>query len=114
MCLNLNDLPLSRAKNVKRVIIPDQISLSFGNAMRRLVIKGIPQADLDHSLDRIQELQQWASKERIDRWAMRAALLKALNEDANDYFEHGKGDFREIAAFDNGVAVAVESLKEEM
>ena len=78
---------------------------------RRLSIEGIPQNDLDKILDRMQELKQWVSKENIDRWAFRAALLKALNEDANEYFESKVGTFREIAAFDNGVAVAIESFK---
>lgn len=79
--------------------------------MRRLSIDGIPQRDLDQSLDKMSELKQWVSKEKIDRWAFRAALLEALNGDANYYFENKKGTFREIAAFDNGVAVALESFK---
>ena len=80
------------------------------SSARHLSIEGIPKRDLDLSLEKIEELRQWALREKIDRWAFRAALLKALNEDANEYFELAKGTFREIAAFDNGVAVTLESL----
>lgn len=53
------------------------------------------------------EFVQWAVLEKVDRWAFRASLLKALYDDADDYFKKGEGTFREIAAFDNGVATAL-------
>lgn len=81
--------------------------------MKRLSIEGIPQKDLDTCIEKVKELQEWAMKEKMDRWAFRAALLKALNEDASDYFEQKRGTFREMAAFDNGVAVALESFGKE-
>lgn len=79
--------------------------------MKRLSIDGIPQKDLDESLNRVEELRIWAEKENIDRWAFRAALLKALYNNADEYFERENGTYREIAAFDNGVATVMDSLK---
>lgn len=78
-----------------------------------LVIEGIPQDSLDRCLDRMHELSQWAVKEKIDRWAFRAALIKALYDNADEYFASGQGTFREIAAFDNGVATALKKTKVE-
>ena len=78
--------------------------------MQELNIEGVPQGDLDQSIKRVEELQLWARENRIDRWAFRASLLKALNEDAERFFSETRGTFREIAAFDNGVATALESI----
>jgi hypothetical protein len=80
---------------------------------KKLRIDGVPEKDLDICLVKISEFQAWAKSEKIDRWALRAALLKALDEDADGYFAKKTGTFREIAAFDNGVAKAIESLREE-
>ncbi len=80
--------------------------------MKRLSVEGILQKDLDLCVDTIAAIQDWAKKEKVDRWAFRAALLKALFEDAENYFEETKGNYREIAAFDNGVANTLDSLKE--
>jgi hypothetical protein len=79
--------------------------------LQELSIEGVPQADLDQSVKRVEELQHWARENSIDRWAFRASLLKALAEDAEQFFSETKGTFREIAAFDNGVATALDSLK---
>ena len=79
--------------------------------MKGLSIEGIPQKDLERSMDKIEQVTQWAKLENIDRWALRAALLKALYEDAEEYFASAKGNYREMAAFDNGVATALESMK---
>lgn len=79
--------------------------------MGQISIEGIPQKDLDLCLHKFQGLQEWARREKIDRWAFRACLVKALNDDAHEYFQEAKATFREIAAFDNGVAKAIE-LKE--
>lgn len=77
--------------------------------MGQISIEGIPQDELDLCLHKIHELQEWAKKRGVDRWAFRAALIKALNDDSKGFFEEAKGTFREIAAFDNGVANALES-----
>jgi hypothetical protein len=79
--------------------------------MPRLRIEGIPQKDLDRSVEKIEEIQKWAAQEKLDRWAFRAALLKALYEDAEEYFMKTKSTYREMAAFDNGVATTLDSLK---
>ncbi|MGI0090191.1 MAG: hypothetical protein ACREBS_00635 [Nitrososphaerales archaeon] len=79
--------------------------------MKNLNIEGIAQKDLDQSMNKIDEFQQWARLEKVDRWAFRAALLKALYDDAEEYFASTNGNYRELAAFDNGVATALESLK---
>ena len=76
-----------------------------------LRIEGIPQKDLDRCVEKIEEIQSWAKKEGLDRWAFRAALLKALHEDEEDYFKETNSNFREMAAFDNGVATSLDSLK---
>jgi hypothetical protein len=78
---------------------------------RKLEIEGVPQKDLDSSVDRVEQLVDWAKKEKIDPWALRAALLTALYDNAEEYFVTTKGTYREIAAFDNGVATALDSLK---
>lgn len=77
--------------------------------MDQISIEGVPQRDLDLCLRKIQDLQEWAKRENIDRWAFRAGLVKALNEDASEYFQEDNATFREIAAFDNGVAKAIET-----
>jgi hypothetical protein len=79
--------------------------------MNILRIDGIPQDDLDRCVARLEEIQRWAMQERLDRWAFRAALLKALHDDSEEYFRKTNGTFREIAAFDNGVATAIESIE---
>lgn len=79
--------------------------------MEKLKVPGIAQNDLDLCVEKVEEIQSWASSEKIDRWALRAALLKAIYEDADDYFAKSGGTFREIAAFDNGVATAIDSRK---
>jgi hypothetical protein len=76
-------------------------------------LDGIPQEDLDEACSKVQEVTQMLRMEGKDRWAVRAALLKALYDDADQYFEQKLGTFREIAAYDNGVAVALKALKEE-
>ena len=78
------------------------------NCLGRIQIEGVSQKDLDICLQKIQGLQDWVRKEKIDRWAFRASLVKALNEDAEEYFRETNATFREIAAFDNGVAKAIE------
>ena len=79
--------------------------------MQGLKIEGIPQNDLDRCVERIEQFQKWASQEKLDRWAFRAALLKALHEDAEEYFGKTNSTYREMAAFDNGVATTLDSLK---
>ncbi len=79
--------------------------------MEDLNIEGIPQKDLDLCIDKIEEVRKWAKREGVDRWAFRAGLLKSLYEDAEDYFIKSGSTYREIAAFDNGVATRLESLK---
>ena len=76
-----------------------------------LTIEGVPQKDLDASLEKVEQLSAWAKSEKIDFWSFRAALLKALMENAEKYFQSGAGTYREIAAFDNAVATAVESTR---
>jgi len=63
--------------------------------------------DLEKCIERMNELAEWSSKEKMDRWAFRASLIKALYDNADEYFDSGEGTFREIAAFDNGVATAL-------
>jgi hypothetical protein len=76
-----------------------------------LSIEGIPQKDLDRCVEKVEEIQSWAKHEKLDRWAFRAALLKALSNDADEYFEKTNSTYREIAAFDNGVATVLDSSK---
>ncbi len=77
--------------------------------MHGLSIEGVAQVDLDRSVKKVQELQEWAKENNIDRWAFRASLLKGLYEDAEQFFSETKGTYRDIAAFDNGVATALDS-----
>ncbi|MHB2037562.1 MAG: hypothetical protein ACYCPW_12610 [Nitrososphaerales archaeon] len=79
--------------------------------MQGLKIEGIPQKDLDRCIEKIEQFQKWAAQEKLDRWAFRAALLTALYEDSEEYFEKTNSTYREMAAFDNGVATTLDSLK---
>ena len=79
--------------------------------MQPFAVDGVPQNDLDRSVKKVEELQKWATENKIDRWAFRASLLKALYQDAEQFFSDTKGTFREIAAFDNGVATVLDSQK---
>jgi hypothetical protein len=81
--------------------------------MGDLEIEGIPQKDLDLCVEKIEAIQLWAASHNIDRWALRTSLLKALHEDSEDYFRKTKGTYRDIAAFDNGVATALDSLEDK-
>ena len=81
--------------------------------MKQFSVEGVPQRDLDQTVSKVRELLEWAREENLDRWAFRAALLKALYEDAEEFFKETKGTFREIAAFDNGVATALDSMTKE-
>ncbi|HYB04536.1 MAG TPA: hypothetical protein VED17_08740 [Nitrososphaerales archaeon] len=81
--------------------------------MEKLTIEGVPQRDLEKCISKMDEVGEWSRKEKIDRWAFRAALLKSLYDNADIYFASREGTFREIAAFDNGVASALKKLKEE-
>ena len=81
--------------------------------MTGLIIEGVPQKDLDASLEKVDELTRWAKSDNIDFWAFRAALLKALKGNAEEYFQSGAGTYREIAAFDNAVATAIDSIDEK-
>ena len=77
--------------------------------MGELKIDGVPQKDLQASLEKLAVFQRWAIDEKIDRWAVRAALLKALHDSSEEYFQSQNGTFREIAAFDNAVGAALET-----
>jgi hypothetical protein len=79
----------------------------------KFAVEGIRQDELDMCVEKIEAIQRWATRENLDRWALRAALLKALDEDAEQYFLSTNGNYREIAAFDNGVAIALESSKKK-
>ena len=76
-----------------------------------LRIEGIPQKDIDRCVEKVEETQSWVKREKLDRWAFRAALLKALSDDAEEYFRETNSTYREIAAFDNGVATVLDSSK---
>lgn len=78
------------------------------SCLGRIHVDGVSQKDLDVCLQKIQGLQDWVKEEHIDRWAFRASLVKALNEDSEEYFRESNATFREIAAFDNGVTKAME------
>jgi len=78
-----------------------------------LEIEGVQQESLNKCLVKIDELGSWVKSENVDRWAFRASLIKALYDDADAYFASGEGTFREIAAFDNGVATALKTLKDD-
>jgi hypothetical protein len=75
-------------------------------------IDGVPQDQLDSTVKKMEELIRWSKDQKIDRWAFRAALLKTLYDDADEYFESGEGTFRELAAFDNGVATALKTERD--
>jgi hypothetical protein len=81
--------------------------------LEKLVLEGVPQDDLEKCVGKLTDVKAWAAKEKIDRWAFRAALLKSLYDNADEYFFSGEGTFREIAAFDNGVATALKTMKEK-
>jgi len=81
--------------------------------LEKLVVEGVPQVDLEKCVGKLGEVRAWSAKEKIDRWAFRAALLKSLYDIADEYFLSGEGTFREIAAFDNGVATALKKMKEK-
>ncbi len=81
--------------------------------MAKLAVEGVPEKDLEESISKLDEVVDWTSKEKINRWAFRAALLKTLYDNADEYFASGEGTFREIAAFDNGVASALKKLNEK-
>jgi hypothetical protein len=81
--------------------------------MTEIKLDGVPDADLQKSMKKVSELQDWAKKENIDFWAFRASILIALNDSAEEYFRVTKGTYREIAAFDNGVANALEKPYEK-
>ena len=78
-----------------------------------LRIEGVSQDGLEKCLVKIEELERWVKSDGIDRWAFRAALIKALYDDADAYFASGEGTFRVIAAFDNGVASSLKNDKDE-
>jgi len=75
-------------------------------------IEGVPNDQLELCIDKMGELQRWSKEQKIDRWAFRSALLKTLYDDADEYFESGEGTFRELAAFDNGVATALKVMSD--
>ena len=79
--------------------------------MGEVKIEGVPERDLKMSIEKLNEFQKWAVGEKVGRWAVRAALLMALDENSEHYFLHEGGSFREIAAFDNGVGMALRSAK---
>lgn len=79
--------------------------------MKRFQVEGIPQSDLDLCVGKVEDLVNWTKSENLDSWALRASLLKALYENADEYFARTKGNYRQIAAFDNGVARSLEELK---
>jgi hypothetical protein len=81
--------------------------------MNNLTIEGVPQQDLEKCISKMAEVTDWSREEKVDQWALRAALLKSLYDNADLYFSSGDGTFREIAAFDNGVASALKKSKEE-
>jgi hypothetical protein len=78
-----------------------------------LSVEGVRQKDLDRCLEKVEEIQTWVKREKLDHWAFRAALLKALYDDAEEYFEKTGSTFREVAAFDNGVATILDALKKK-
>jgi len=81
--------------------------------LRNLSLDGVPQKDLDEASSKVTELTKQLNDARIDRWAIRASLLVALYDDADEYFAQKLGTFRDLAAFDNGVATALRNLKQE-
>jgi hypothetical protein len=81
--------------------------------MVNLTIEGVTQEDLEKCIVKLDEITAWVTKEKLDRWAYRAGLLKVLYDNADEYFASGEGTFREIAAFDNGVASALKKLNEQ-
>jgi hypothetical protein len=81
--------------------------------LNQFSIEGVSQGDLEKACSKVGVLVKELKEQQLDRWAVRASLLKALYDDADDYFSQKLGTFREIAAFDNGVATALRNLKEE-
>jgi len=75
-------------------------------------IEGVPQDQLELCIGKMDELARWSKKQNIDRWAFRSALLKTLYDNADEYFESGEGTFRELAAFDNGVATTLKAMSD--
>ncbi|MDA4130562.1 MAG: hypothetical protein OK457_07305 [Thaumarchaeota archaeon] len=86
---------------------------SILDTLRNLSLDGVPQKDLDEANSKVSELMKILTDAKIERWAIRASLLKALYDDADEYFAQKLGTFRELAAFDNGVATALRNLKQE-
>ena len=80
------------------------------NLLPLFTIEGVPQDQLELCINKLQEVSKWSREQKIDRWAFRSALLKMLYDDADDYFRSGEGTFRELAAFDNGVATALKNM----
>jgi hypothetical protein len=74
-------------------------------------IEGVSTERLERCIKKLEEVARWSASEKIDRWTFRAALIKALYDDADRYFATGEGTFRELAAFDNGVATAIKTAK---
>ena len=81
--------------------------MELGVRLALFTIEGVPQDQLELCVDKMAGLVSWSKEQKIDRWAFRSALLKALYDDADEYFDSGEGTFRELAAFDNGVATAL-------
>jgi len=75
-------------------------------------IEGVPQDQLELCVNKMEEVVKWSREQKIDRWAFRSALLKALYDDADEYFDSGEGTFRELAAFDNGVATVLKGASD--
>jgi hypothetical protein len=78
-----------------------------------LNIEGVSKDNLERCIEKLNDLKDWTRKEKMERWAFRAALIKTLYDDADEYFASEEGTFREIAAFDNGVATALKRLKNQ-
>jgi hypothetical protein len=98
----------SRLRNLNSLKTRIIVVFKTADSMAELKIEGVPGADLQKCMKKILELQGWARNEKIDFWAFRVSLLAALNESSEKYFRETKGTYREIAAFDNGVAKALE------
>jgi hypothetical protein len=81
--------------------------------LKEFSLEGIPQEDLDEACSKVREIMLKLLEQGKDRWAVRAALLKGLYDNADEYFAQKLGTFREIAAFDNGVAIALKTLNNE-
>ena len=81
--------------------------------MAKVEIEGIRQEDLDLCISKLDPVVASLKAEKIDPWALRASLLKFLFENADEYFSRSGGTYREIAAFDNGVAKALEAFSKK-